>query len=62
MSGIGILYSSKKEMKNKLKEKYLRHRLLDKLHNLRQGSMSIQDYMTTFDDLTFHCEVQEDRH
>ena len=33
------------EMKHKLKEKYLpefyRNRLLDKLHNLRQGSMSV---------------------
>jgi len=43
-------------MKQKLKEKYLfdfyKHRLLDKLHSLRQGSRSIQNYTTEFDDLT----------
>ena len=50
-------------MKDKLKEKYLpepyKHRFLDKLHNLCQG-MLVQDYMTTFNDLTLSCEVQED--
>jgi len=53
-------------MKDKFKEKYLhesyRHRLLEKLHNLHPGSMSIQNYMTTFDVLALHYEVQEDRH
>ena len=52
------------EMKDKFKGKYLiesyRQRLLDKLHNFRQGSMSIQDYMTAFDVITLHYEVQED--
>jgi len=51
-------------VKDKFKGKYLiesyRHRLLDKLHNFRQGSMSIQDYMTAFDVITLHYEVQED--
>jgi len=51
-------------MKQKVKEKYLsdshKHHLLDKLHNLRQGSMSVQDYTIKFDDLTLHCEVRED--
>jgi len=51
-------------MKDKFKEKYLlessRHRLL--LHNLCEGSMSVQDYMTIFDDLTLCCKVQEDCH
>jgi len=50
-------------MKQKIKEKCLpdsyKHRLLDKLHNLRQGSRSVQEYTTDFDDLTLHCEVQE---
>jgi len=53
-------------MKDKLKEKYVpesyMRRLLNKLHNLHQCSMSIQHYMTIFDDLTLHCEVKEDRH
>jgi len=51
-------------MKQKFKEKYhpdcYKHRFLDKLHNLCQGSRSIQDYTTEFDDLTLCFEVQED--
>ena len=51
-------------MKYKLKDKYFldsyKHRLLDKLHNIRQGSMSVHDYTTEFDDLTLRCEMQED--
>jgi len=51
-------------MKQKLEEKYLpdsyKRRLLDKLHSFRQGSMSIQEYTTDFDDLILRCEVQED--
>ena len=47
-----------------LKEKYLsnscRHHLLDRLHSLHQGNMSVQDYAIEFDDLTLCCEVQED--
>jgi len=47
-------------MKHKLKEKYIpdsyKHRLLDKLHNLRQSSRSIQDYTIEFNDLT--CVVK----
>ena len=51
-------------MKQKLKEKYLsdsyKHRLLDKLHSLRQDSRSVQVYTIDFDDLTLYCEVQKD--
>jgi len=51
-------------MKQKLKEKYLlnfyKHHLLDKLHSLHQGSRLVLDYTIEFDDLTLHCEVQED--
>jgi len=51
-------------MKQKFKEKYLpdtyKHRLLDKLHCLPQGSRSVQDYTTEFDNLTLRCEVRED--
>ena len=51
-------------MKHKLKEKYIpdsyKHCLLDKLHNLRQSSRSIQDYTIEFDDLILRCDVQED--
>jgi len=49
-------------MKQKFKEKCLpdsyKQRLLDKLHNLHQGSMSVQDYTTEFDDLTLRCKVR----
>ena len=48
-------------MKQKFKEKYLsdfyKHRLSDKLHSLRQGSMPVQDYTTEFDDLILGYEV-----
>ena len=58
------LIESWEEMKQKLKEKYLpdsyKHRLRDKLHDLRLGSRSVQDYTTEFDDLTLCCEVRED--
>jgi len=44
-------------MKNKLKKKYIpeiyRNHLLDGLHNLRYGNMSVRDYITRFDDLPF---------
>ena len=47
-------------MKQKLKEKYppesYKHHLLDKLHNLHQGSSRVHDQ---FDDLTLRCEVQK---
>jgi len=52
------------ENEKKFKEKYLpdsyKHRLLDKLHSLRQGSRAVKDHTTEFDDLTLCCEVQED--
>jgi len=51
-------------MKQKIKERYLfdfyKHRLLDKLQCLRQGTRSVQDYTTEFDDLTLRYVVQED--
>ena len=51
-------------MKHKLKEKYppdsFKHYFLDKLHNLRHGSMSVHDYTIEFDGLTIHFEVRED--
>ena len=59
-----VLIETWDEMKDK-QEKYFpesnSHRLLDELHRLRQGSMSVQIY-TTFDDLTLCCELQEDHH
>jgi len=52
-------------MKENLKEKYLpeynRKCLLDLLHNLCLGDMSVQDYIAKFEDLTFHCDVREHR-
>ena len=50
-------------MKEKLKEKYLpeyyKNRLLDQLNNLRQGDMSVQNYIAKFEDLTLRCDVSE---
>jgi len=44
-------------MKEKLKEKYLpeyyRTCILNQLHNLCQGDISIQDYIAKFEDLPF---------
>jgi len=34
-----------------------RHCLLDKLHNLRQGDLSVRDYIARFEDLTRRCDV-----
>ena len=50
------------EIKQKVKKKYLpdfyKHRLLDKLHSLRQGGKSVQEHTIEFDDLTYvaRCE------
>ena len=38
-----------------------RHGLLDKLHNLRQGDLSVRDYIDRFEYLTRHCDVRERR-
>ena len=38
---------------------YYRDHLLDQLHNLRQGDMSIQDYIAIFKDLTNRSDVRE---
>jgi len=35
------------------------YRLLDQLHNLHQGHMSVQDYIAIFKDLTHHSDVRE---
>jgi len=57
-----IVIESWEEMKEKLEEKYLpeyyRNHLLDKLHNLRQSDISVQDYRANFEDLTFCCDVR----
>jgi len=49
-----VLIEIWEETKNKLKEKYFsnsyKHCLLDELHHLRQGNMSVQGYTTVFDD------------
>jgi len=51
------------EMKEKFKKKYLppsyKDHLLDQLNNLRIDSMSVQDYMTKFNDVTLRCDVRE---
>jgi len=40
---------------------YYKNHLLDQLHNLRQGHMSVQDYITIFEDLTRRSDVREYR-
>jgi len=61
-----VLIEIWEETKNKLKEKYFsnsyKHCLLDELHHLRQGNMSVQRYTTVFDDRTLCCELQENPH
>ena len=51
-----VVLESWEDMKEKLSEKYLpkyyRNYLLYQLHNLRQGQMSFQDYIATFENLT----------
>nr|CAD1838142.1 unnamed protein product [Ananas comosus var. bracteatus] len=52
------------EMKAKLSEKYLpsTHRQLqiEQMLSLRQGSMSVADYMQKFDEISIRCNVQEE--
>ena len=52
-----VLIETGDEMKDILKEKYFpqsySHHLLDELHRLRQGSMSVQAYITAFDGPNF---------
>ena len=38
---------------------YSKDHFLDQLHNLCQGHMSVQDYVTIFKDLTHHSDVRE---
>jgi len=33
--------------------------LLDLLHNIRQGHMSVQDYIIIFEGLTYRCDMRE---
>ena len=40
---------------------YYKYHLLDQLHNLRQGYMSVQNYVAIFEDLTRHSNVREHR-
>jgi len=60
-----VVIEYREEMKEKLTEKYLfkyyRDYLLDHLHNLNQGYMSIQDYITTFENLIHRCDMREYR-
>ena len=37
------------------------HRLLNKLHNFRQGDLSVRDYIARFEDLICCCDVREHR-
>ena len=37
---------------------YYKNRLLDQLHNLRQGHMSVQVYIVIFEDLTLRSNVR----
>ena len=52
------------EMKLHLRVKYLpqsyQDRLLDQRSNLRQGSMSVTEYINKFEELNLRCNVQED--
>ena len=41
-----------------ISQNYKNH-LLDQLHNFRQGHISVQDYITTFEDLIRHSDVKE---
>lgn len=50
-------------MQSKLKEKYIPHhyqiRLFDQYNAVRQGSSSVADYITQFDDIRLRCGVHE---
>ncbi|KAK8942371.1 hypothetical protein KSP39_PZI009407 [Platanthera zijinensis] len=52
------------DMTRRLKEKYLpasyRDRLLDQVYALRQGTMSVAEYMTKFDDLIVRSDLREE--
>jgi len=58
-----VVIESWEEIKEKLKEKYFleycKNSLLDKLHNLRQGNTSVQDYIAKFKNLTLCCDMRE---
>ncbi|XP_057958649.1 uncharacterized protein LOC131151421 [Malania oleifera] len=50
-------------MKDRLTEKYVpisyQKRVMDQLYSLRQGNMTISEYMTQFDKLSIRCGVDE---
>ena len=52
------------EMKELLREKYVplsyKQRLLDQWHTLRQGSMTVTEYIAKFDEYMMRCDVDED--
>lgn len=52
------------EMKEQLREKYVplsyRDRLMEQMNTLRQGTMTVTEYMTKFDELVLRCDVTED--
>ena len=51
------------KIKVELKKKYIlpifRDRLLDKLSSLKQGNMTVKEYMNKFDELVVRCDIQE---
>jgi len=42
-----------------MSNQYYRDLLLNQLHNLSQGHMSVQDYITIYKDLTHYSDVRE---
>ncbi|KAK8951621.1 hypothetical protein KSP39_PZI004098 [Platanthera zijinensis] len=52
------------EMKERLKEKYLpasyRDQLFEQLQNLRQGSLTVAEYMARFDELIVRSDISEE--
>ena len=51
------------KMKSKLKSKVLPPHYLDnflKLHHLKQGSKSVEEYTTDFEQLLLKCDLKED--
>jgi len=57
-----VVLESWEEMKEKLTEEYrleyYRNHFLDKLHNFRQGHMSVHDCIAIFKDLTRYYDTR----
>ena len=53
-------------MRTKLKDRFLPPSYLQdnysKLHNLQQGSMSVEEYTREFEKLLIKCDIQESEH